>query len=57
MLSDSVEVLLCADFSESATWKVSAIFDPAAVGVPVMAPLEAFRERPAGNAPLVTDQL
>ena len=30
---------------------------PEAVGVPVMAPLEAFRLRPAGRLPLVIDQV
>ena len=57
MLSDSVEVLLCADFSVSVTWKVTDIFDAAVAGVPVMAPVEALRERPAGNAPPTIDQL
>ena len=29
----------------------------AAVGVPVIAPVEAFRLKPAGSVPLVMDQL
>ena len=31
--------------------------EPPAVGVPVMAPVEAFRFNPAGSAPLVIDQV
>ena len=40
----------------SATCTVKVLL-PAVVGVPVMAPLEALRLRPAGRLPLVTDQL
>jgi len=57
MVSESAVVLVCGDFSASFTWKVSVMFDAAAVGVPLMAPLEAFSERPAGNVPLVIDQV
>jgi len=42
---------------ESVTWKVSRVPFTAAVGVPVIAPVEAFSVRPAGSAPLVTAQL
>jgi len=42
---------------ESVTWKVSGVPFTAAVGVPVIAPVEAFSVRPAGSAPLVTAQL
>ena len=31
--------------------------DPAVVGVPLICPIEAFNERPAGNAPVLTDQV
>ena len=57
MLSDRVAVLVCGDFSESVTWKVSDVLEAAAVGVPLMVPLDAFRDRPAGNAPPTIDQL
>ena len=30
---------------------------PAVVGVPLMAPVEALRPRPAGRLPLATDQV
>lgn len=30
---------------------------PAALGVPVIAPLDAFSDKPPGSAPLVTSQL
>lgn len=49
--------LLCAGFSESVTVKVSAIAFAAAVGVPVIAPVQAFSARPAGNVPLVNDHV
>jgi len=42
---------------ESVTWKVSRVPFTVAVGVPVIAPVEAFSMRPAGSAPLVTAQL
>ena len=57
MVSDRLALLLCADFSESVTWTVSAVMDVAAVGVPLMVPVEALSYRPAGNAPLVIDQV
>ena len=57
MVSESAALFACGDFSESLTWKVSAMFDAAAVGVPLIAPLEAFSDSPAGSVPLVMDQL
>jgi len=42
---------------ESLTVKVSGVALAVAVGVPVIAPVAAFSERPAGNVPLETDQL
>ena len=55
MVSESVTVLVCAGLPESVTWSVSEDVR-LAVGVPVMAPL-AMSVRPAGNVPLVIDQL
>ena len=48
---------LCAGLPESVTLKVSAAADTAAVGVPVMAPVAVFSDRPAGNVPLVSDHV
>jgi hypothetical protein len=48
---------LCAGLLESVTVKVSGAPDIAAVGVPVMAPVEAFSDNPAGSVPLVSDQV
>ena len=56
VVSVSVVVALCAGFCESVTLKVKAAPDTAAVGVPVMAPVAAFSDSPAGKVPLVTDQ-
>jgi hypothetical protein len=47
---------LWAGFPESLTLKVSGVWLAAAVGVPVMAPLDAFRESPVGKVPLVRVQ-
>ena len=52
----SVAVAVCAGLLESVTAKVNEAPDTAAVGVPVMAPVEVFSDRPAGNVPLVSDQ-
>jgi hypothetical protein len=57
IVSESETVLLCTGLLESLTWKVSGVALTAAVGVPLMAPVEAFRDSPAGNVPLVSDQL
>ena len=38
----------------SVTWMVKA---PAAVGVPVIAPVDAFSDSPAGNVPLATEKI
>ena len=48
---------LCAGLPESVTLKVSGVLVMAADGVPVMAPVEALRLRPAGRVPLVIDQV
>jgi hypothetical protein len=42
---------------ESATLKVRGVLATEAVGVPVIAPVEAFRVKPAGSEPLVNDQV
>ena len=39
------------------TLKVSGVLATDAEGVPVMAPVEAFRVKPAGKEPLVSDQV
>ncbi len=45
-----------AGVPESFTMNVSGVAFAAAVGVPVMAPVDALSDRPAGSAPLVSDQ-
>jgi hypothetical protein len=42
---------------ESVTVKVSGVLLAVTVGVPVIAPVAAFKERTAGRAPLVRDQV
>jgi hypothetical protein len=42
---------------ESVTWNVSGVLVAVAVGVPVMAPLDAFSDRPVGSVPLVSDHV
>jgi hypothetical protein len=51
----SALLAFCCGVELSPTWTVKLLV-PAAVGVPVMAPVAAFKERPAGKAPTVTDQ-
>jgi hypothetical protein len=48
--------LVCAGLPESVTLKVSGVLLTAVDGVPVMAPVEALRLKPAGKVPLVIDQ-
>ena len=50
-------VCVCAGLPESVTLKVSGVLVTAAVGVPVIAPVEALRLSPAGRVPLVIDQV
>jgi hypothetical protein len=54
-----VREALCvrAGLLESATLKVSGVLATNAEGVPLMAPIEAFRVRPAGREPLISDQV
>ena len=49
--------LFCAEVPESVAWKVSGVPFTGAVGVPVIAPLEAFSARPTGSVPLVSAHL
>jgi hypothetical protein len=49
--------LLCAGMLESVTVTVSMVALAVSVGVPVIAPVEAFSARPAGNVPLVNDHV
>ena len=42
---------------ESATWNVRGAFATVCVGVPAIAPVEAFNIRPAGSVPLVSDHV
>ena len=55
----SVRLAVCvrAGLLESVTLKVRGVLVTAAEGVPVMAPVEAFRAKPAGRVPLVSDQV
>ncbi len=57
VVSVSAAVAFCAGLLESLTLKVSAAPDTAVVGVPVMAPVAVFSDNPAGNVPLVSDQV
>ena len=52
MLSALVAVLLFASFTCTVILLV-----PVAVGVPVMAPVLAFNDNPAGNVPTVIDHV
>jgi hypothetical protein len=55
-LTVSENTVLATWLATSATCAVK-IDVPAAVGVPLMTPVEAFRLRPAGKPPLVIDQV
>jgi hypothetical protein len=50
------KLAVCAGFEESETCNVNAEF-PFAVGVPVIAPVDALSERPAGRLPVEIDQV
>jgi hypothetical protein len=54
----SVRFALCvsAGLPESVTFKVSGVLVTAAVGVPVIAPVDP-KDNPAGSVPLVSDQV
>ena len=55
----SVRFAVCvrAGLLESVTLKVRGVLATEAEGVPVMAPVEAFRVKPAGREPVVNDQV
>jgi hypothetical protein len=53
MVKVKLDVALCAGLSESVT-ENEKVKVPAAVGVPLIAPVEAFRLRPPGRLPPVT---
>jgi hypothetical protein len=48
---------VCTGLLESLTLNVSAVALAGAVGVPVIAPVDAFNDRPAGSVPEVNDQV
>jgi hypothetical protein len=57
IVSESETVLFWTGLLESLTLMVSGVALTAAVGVPLIAPVAAFSDSPAGNVPLVNDQL
>ena len=57
VVSVSDAVALCAGLLESVTLNVSGALATAVVGVPEIAPVEAFSDNPAGKVPLVKDQV
>ena len=57
MVSVRFAVCVSAGLLESVTLNVTARLLTAAVGVPVIAPVEAFKFAQAGKAPLVTDHV
>ena len=57
IVSERLTDLLCAGLLESVTLNVSAVALAAAVGVPVIAPVDVFNLRPAGSVPLVSDHV
>ena len=57
IVSDRVTDFVCTGLLESVSLNVSAVALAVAVGVPVIAPVEAFNDRPAGSEPLVSDQV
>ena len=50
-------VLVCCGLPESFTWNDKGVLATLTVGVPVMAPVEAFSESPVGMVPLVSDHV
>ena len=56
-MSARVAVLVCTGLPESVTLKLIEAPDTGAVGVPVMTPVAALSDNPAGNVPLVSDQV
>ena len=57
IVSVTLSVFVCCGLPESCTWNVNGVLVTAVVGVPVMAPVEAFKDKPAGSVPLVMDHV
>lgn len=57
MVSVRLTDLVWAGFPASVTWNVRGVALTVAVGVPVMAPVEALSESPVGSVPAVSDQV
>jgi len=57
MVRAKLAVCVRAGRLESTTLKVSGVLATAAEGVPVIAPVEAFKVKPAGREPAVSDQV
>lgn len=57
VVSVRTAVVFCVGLPASVTLKVRDAPETAAVGVPVMAPVDVFSDSPAGNVPLVSDQV
>lgn len=53
IVSDKVALWVCAGLPEPVTLNVSDVLLTTCVGVPAMAPVEAFSFKPAGHVPLV----
>ena len=57
MVSAKLAVWVRTGLLESVTLNVSGVALAVAVGVPVMAPVAALSVKPAGNVPLLSDQV
>ena len=57
IVSARVTDFVCTGLLESVSLNVSDVALAVAVEVPVIAPVEAFNDRPAGSVPLVNDQV
>lgn len=57
MVNVRLTVAVSGDRFESFTINVKTVADAEAVGMPVIAPLDAFSESPAGRVPLTSDHV
>jgi hypothetical protein len=57
MVSVRATDLLWLGLLESTSINVSAVPEAAVVGVPVIAPVAPFKDRPAGRVPLIRDHV
>lgn len=57
IVSVRLAVLVCLGISESCTWNVSGVLVVTAEGLPVIAPVDEFKERPAGRVPPAMDHV